>query len=914
MKLSILEKSCLGFGIFVAVMVFLGWISPWGAAIFVIVSLSFDIVDRDMAARKKAEIAFQEYKEEVRLLLNSTVEAIYGIDREGNCNFCNPACLKLLGYEYESDLLGKNMHELIHHSHEDGTSYGESDCLIFEALEREKGTHADHEVFWRADGTFFNAEYWSYPIKKGDEVRGAVVSFLDISRRKRNERRISTQYAVTRLLAESETLEGASFKILKMICESLDWDLGLVWSVDKEASALRCVEIWHRLPEEPREFTSDSRQRNFEPGIGVPGRVWASRVPVWIADIGKDKNAPRGQLAGKAGLHNAIGFPIKLGDEVLGVIEFFSHQIREPDQDLIEMFAAIGSQIGQFIKRRKADEALKEARDAAIEASRAKSDFLATMSHEIRTPLNSIVGMADLLAESEMTVEQREYVQILKRGGDTLLKLISDILDLAKVESGHVKLEEVDIDLRDFIERTCEFMAIRAHQKGLELCSDILPGVPRFLTGDVNRLRQVLVNLIGNAIKFTAQGEITIQVGLDPMRPNDGSLRCHLLFSVKDTGIGIPQEMLENIFNPFTQVDSSSTRCYGGTGLGLSISKKLVELMGGCIWANSDFGRGTQFYFTAELGIKKEQECVNLTDSLTFKGIRALVVDDNTTTRSIIREALISYGMTAEDAESGKQALELIRKAKSEGCPYELVMLDCRMPGLGGFEVARMIRSDSSLDIAILMLLNTDARSGDITGSRNLGLSGYLVKPVKRADLLGAVKAVLDKKMPPSSVAAEINSEKKKVVPDACPGPDGNGHHGNGQQGKTLFRLLLVDDSEDNRLLIKAYLKKYPCEIDMAENGSIGVQKFKDRSYDLLLMDMHMPVMDGYAATNEIRRFERGNRPGVKPVPIIALTANALKEDQQKSFEAGCDAYLTKPIRKETLLKELSAFYPQFSN
>ena len=336
--------------------------------------------------------------------------------------------------------------------------------------------------------------------------------------------------------------------------------------------------------------------------------------------------------------------------------------------------------------------------------------------------------------------------------------------------------------------------------------------------------------------------------------------------------------------------------------------------MGGCIWANSDFGRGTQFYFTVELGIRKEQERVNLTDTLAFKGIRALVVDDNTTTRSIIRETLISYGMTAEDAESGKQALELIRKAKSGGHAYELVLLDCRMPGLGGFEVAKMIRSDSSLNIAILMLLNADARSGDIASSKNLGLSGYLTKPVKRADLLGAVKAVLDKKIPPSSVVSEMDSGKKKVMSVPCPGTDGNGHHGNGQKGKTLFRLLLVDDSEDNRLLIKAYLKKYPCEIDMAENGSIGVQKFKDRSYDLLLMDMHMPVMDGYAATNEIRRFEREKRPGVKPVPIIALTANALKEDQQKSFEAGCDTYLTKPIRKDTLLKEISAFHPQFAN
>ncbi len=913
MKLSILEKACVGFGILVAVMVSLGWLSPWGAAIFVIVALSFDIVDRDMIARKNAEIALEEFKEEVRLILNSTVEAIYGIDLKGKCNFCNPACLRFLGYEHESDLLGKNMHELIHHSRPDGTPYGKRECEIYKALQHGKGTHGENEVFWRKDGTCFDAEYWSYPIQKGGEVKGAVVSFLDISERKHNENRINVQHAVTRILADSETLGDASPKILKMICQSLDWDLGLIWRVDKEDNVLRCVEIWHHLPEEPREFTAQSREHTFEPGFGLPGRVWANRAPAWIPDIVKDKNAPRASLAVKAGLHNALGFPIMLGEEVLGIIEFFSHQIREPDQDLIKMFAAIGSQIGQFIKRRKADEALKDARDTAIEASRAKSEFLATMSHEIRTPLNSIVGMADLLAESPLTSEQMEYVEILKRGGDTLLKLINDILDLSKVESGHIVLEEVEFDLRDFIERTIEFLAIRAHQKGLELSCHILPGVPNFLVGDVNRLRQVLINLISNAIKFTHQGEVVIQVRQDHFDENGGHPRCHLLFSVKDTGIGIPEDKLVEVFNPFTQVDSSTTRRYGGTGLGLSISKKLVEIMGGCIWAGSELSKGTTFYFTAELGIQPSENHDSPSPDTVFKGMKVLVVDDNSSPRVIIREALTEYGMMVEEAESGKQCMDMIRKAKSEGHSYDLILLDCRMPGLGGFEVAKLIRGDSSLDSAIVMLLNSDARSSDIASSKNLGLSGYLVKPVKRFDLFVTVARVLSKKrqMVKGASAFQQEHEVARVSP---PDGQGNGHEGNGRTDKTLLRLLLVEDSEDNRLLIRSYLKKFPCEIDIAENGRVGVQKFKDKSYDLIIMDMHMPVMDGYAATSEIRRLEKETRAGDKPVPIIALTANALKEDQQKSFEAGCDTHLTKPIRKADLLKELSAFHPQLSN
>jgi PAS domain S-box-containing protein len=873
----------------------------WAVVVLAFSVLTILTIQRDRATRKKTEEALRESEKIVQHLLDSTVEAIYGVDKEGNCNFANPSCLKLLGYHREDELLGRNMHGVIHHTRADGMPCRAADCLIARAWREGAQIHCGDEVFWRSDGGCFPSECWSYPLRQGDQVTGAVVCFLDISERKSVEKRLICHHAVTAVLAESHDLADALARILRAVCEGLSWDLGLVWRVDGEAYGLSCAEVWPTLAAyEARAFEEANRLLVLRKGEDLPGRVWEACAPAWVEDISFEKNPRRRDEASRAGFASAFAAPIFVGSEVWGVLEFFSGEERKLDGELLRLFHAIGIQIGQFIERRRADIELKEARDAAVEASRAKSAFLATMSHEIRTPMNAIMGMADLLSEMSLTLEQQEYVDILKRGGDTLLKLINDILDLAKVESGQIELEEMGFDLREFIERTIEFLAIRAHQKGLELTCHVTPDVPNALVGDTNRLRQILINLIGNAIKFTEKGEVSLEVERDRDERRAEESRVHLIFSVRDTGSGIPQDKLDVIFNPFTQGDSSTTRRFGGTGLGLSICKKLVERMGGRIGVESEMGKGSRFYFSLEMGIGLEAERRLHGLDINLKGVRALVVDDNGTTRFILRETLASWGMLADEAQSGKTCLDAMRRAQEEGTPYEVLLLDCRMPGMGGFEVAERVRHYPELGSTIIMMLNSDARSGDIASSRNLGLSGYLVKPVKRADLLDAVKKVLGQKrlaasgggMPAPSPLANEGDETSRAL------REWTGH---------VLKLLLVEDSVDNRLLIQSYLKKFPFEIDIAENGRAAVDKFRDGRYDLVLMDMHMPVMDGYEATREIRQWEREHN-GRRPVPIIALTANALKEEIEKSLEAGCNAHLAKPVKKMDLLKEVSAY------
>lgn len=527
---------------------------------------------------------------------------------------------------------------------------------------------------------------------------------------------------------------------------------------------------------------------------------------------------------------------------------------------------------------------LRQSRDAAVEASRAKSEFLATMSHEIRTPLNAIVGMTELLSETSLSGEQKEYVQILQRGSDTLLSLINDILDLSKVESGCLELEEIAFDVYEFMEKTAEFMAVRSHQKGLELNCRIADDVPAHLLGDSNRLRQILINLLGNAIKFTEKGEIVLSVEL--AKKTEGDLNtANLLFSVKDTGIGIPEEKLNAVFEPFTQADSSTTRKYGGTGLGLSISKKFIELMGGKIGVLSQQGKGTNFYFELPVKINPSAGAKeSVRNNMELRGIRALVVDDNATNRFIMREALIGWGLAAAEVDGGAPALEELERAHSAGKPYVLVLLDCRMPGMNGFEVAEKIKNHSLLSHdTVIMMLTSDNRHGDIARAKDLDLGGYLVKPVKRSALYRAIQEALVKR---HKLQMEIPSIRV-----------------NAATGK--LRILLAEDSDDNRVLIERFLKGTAYELTFAENGERAVQLAQAGEYDVVLMDINMPVLDGYEATRRIREWEKGRK---HRSTIIALTANAMKESLQKCMEAGCDTYVTKPVKKMVLLEVLSHF------
>lgn len=528
-----------------------------------------------------------------------------------------------------------------------------------------------------------------------------------------------------------------------------------------------------------------------------------------------------------------------------------------------------------------ANRALTEARDAALEASVAKSQFLANMSHEIRTPLNAILGMGDLLWETTLTAEQEKYVRVSRLAGENLLNLINDILDLSKVEAGQFSLNDIEFDLAEVVERTCEVLALRAHEKGIELSQYMAPDIPAMLIGDPARLRQIITNLVGNAVKFTETGEVVLQIKLGSIRENG---TWELLFSVRDTGIGVPKDKLEHIFERFTQVDASDTRKHGGSGLGLAISKHLVELMGGRIWVESTLGAGSTFYFTAVFGQGTEAAAVNQPVGC-IKDQKVLVVDDNVTNRLILRETLTSWGAQVDEAENGPAGLARLQAA-SDDKPYSLVLLDCCMPEMDGFEVAGRVQTSPHFAGITVMMLTSNTRSGDISRCSELGIASYLVKPVKRSELRQAIVNAIGKKQ-----AAPPVQEKQ----------------GEAAQDKAVpFTILLVEDSVDNRLLIESYLKKTPHQLDMAINGEIAVEMVKAGRYDLIFMDMQMPVMDGYQATQAIRAWE--NKHGLERTPIVALTAYALAEDAVKTKELGCEAHLTKPIKKKVLLEAIEQF------
>jgi PAS domain S-box-containing protein len=665
----------------------------------------------EIAEREQAQKALLESGELVRLLLEGAPEAIYGIDMHGNTTFCNAACLRMLGYGTAAELLGKNTHELIHHTKADGTPYPVEECSIYRAFKTGSETHVDDEVLWRKDGSSFPIECWSRPIHRAEAIIGSVVTFIDVTQRK------------------------------------------------------------------------------------------------------------------------------------------------------------------------LAEDVLRNAKVAAEEGSRAKSEFLANMSHEIRTPLNGVIGMTDLALGTELTPEQREYLDTVKLSADSLLGVINDVLDFSKMEAGRSDLEVTDFDLKGNLETTLRTLALRADQKGLELLCEVSPDLPRVVKGDPNRLRQIVINLVGNAIKFTSHGEVLVTVQASDIAGTN-SLRH---FTVSDTGIGIPPAMHKLIFEPFTQADSTTTRTYGGTGLGLAISKRLIDLMEGRIWVESHPGGGSRFHFTVSLPSSEyrpiETDLIAPPENL--QGVRVLIVDDNRTNRRILLGQLASWTVRAEAVESAELALRELTAAQQAGDPYGLILTDMHMPKMDGFGLTQEIRRKPELKAATIMMLTSGGQGGDSARCEELGVAACILKPIRESELraaiaraLGATPANGDFPSPPRRF-----SEEQRDVADA-------------------LRILIAEDNPVNQLLLTRLLEKRGHSVRVAGNGRLALQYIEEDAYDLLLMDVQMPEMDGMEATRILR--ERETQSGTHLI-VIGVTAHAMAGDRERCLQAGMDGYLSKPIRPREL-------------
>jgi PAS domain S-box-containing protein len=681
--------------------------------LMLILSLAGLVLGALISERDVSEQKLSEEEARMRLLLESTGEAIYGVDTTGKCTFCNHAMLRLLRYPSQEVLLGKNLHDVMHHTRRDGTHFSRDECAVHKEFLAGRKFHGTDEFLWRADGTSFDAELWCHPVLQQGNMIGGVVTFVDITERK------------------------------------------------------------------------------------------------------------------------------------------------------------------------KAEEALRRAKEDAEAANRAKSDFLANMSHEIRTPMNGILGMTTLALETNLDAEQRDYLSMVKSSGESLLTLLNDILDLSKIEAGKLDLEIADMSVEDCIEEALEPLALRAQQKGIELVWNVGRDIPKVVRGDCTRLRQVFINLAGNALKFTNKGQVAIY-GRHAGTTEGGLM---LEFTVSDTGIGIAEEKRLKIFEAFAQADMSTSRRYGGTGLGLSICERLVNLMGGRIWVESEVGRGSEFHFTMKVFCNASKERPGTTPDGTVPPKiptmvgQVLVIGHNSVNRELLERLLPRWNMKAVEAASAKDALVLLKRAQLAGERFLAIMIDKDMGKPGGLALLAALRTSAAPDVPAILVHARALDAAERKQCEQAGVTRTILKPFRRSTLYEALQECL-------------GEAKETRVAEAVAPPE----------GQAKLRILLAEDNIVNQRLTSRLLEKMGHTVTIAGNGQIALRLLDEEDFDLVAMDMQMPIMDGLEATEKIRASEK--KTG-RHVAIVAMTANAFEEDRERCRQAGMDGYIAKPVSSKSIEMEI---------